>query len=253
MTVAQRRALPPLLVAAMVIDAIGSGLVTPFILLVGHVLVGLSLPATGVAAAIGSAVDRFGAGRVVVSANLIGAVGDVGLLLSHNALAFAAASAVCALGVRAFWSAFTPLISAIASVEDREKWFGWLRGARYVGLTLGGALASLALLAGEKTGLRIVVAGDAASSPRTASYSRPREYRDRPAHRRRADRCRSPATGPHSPTAATSCSHYSTCSAPCSPPPRYSRYRSTCSTSSRRRPGCPARCTRRCPRRSPSW
>ena len=111
----------------------------------------------------GSAVDRFGAGRVVVSANLIGAIGDVGLLLAHDILAFAAASAVCALGVRAFWSAFTPLISAIAPVEDREKWFGWLRGARYVGLSLGGALASLALLAGEKTGLRIVVAGDAAS------------------------------------------------------------------------------------------
>jgi diaminohydroxyphosphoribosylaminopyrimidine deaminase/5-amino-6-(5-phosphoribosylamino)uracil reductase len=161
------------LVAAMVIDSVGSGLTAPFILVVGHVLVGLSLPVTGLAAAIGAgvgiaggpvagiAVDRFGPARVVVAANMICAIGNTGLLLAHGAFSFGVASAVCAFAVRAFYSAFTPLISSAALPEHREKWFGWLRAARHVGLTLGGVLASLAMLAGQRTGLRVILGGDA--------------------------------------------------------------------------------------------
>ncbi|MDT5037820.1 MAG: hypothetical protein QOE03_3005 [Micromonosporaceae bacterium] len=170
---AGRHGLPALLIVAMVIDSLGSGLTAPFILVVGHVLVGLSLPVTGLAAAIGAgagiaggpvagiAVDRFGPARVVVAANLICAVGNVGLLMAHGAFTFGVASAVCAFAVRAFYSAFTPLISSVAAPQHREKWFSRLRAARNLGLTLGGTLASLAMLAGQRTGLRVILGGDA--------------------------------------------------------------------------------------------
>jgi MFS family permease len=172
---ARTHRMPPLVVTAMFIDALGAGLTAPFILLVGHVLVGLSLPVTGLAVAIGGfigiaggpiaglMVDRCGAVRLVVAANLIGAVGNVGLMFSRDATQFLVASAVCAFAVRAFWSAFAPMVASLAAPEDQERWFGRLRGARYVGLTVGGAVASLALLAGEQTGLRLVLALDASS------------------------------------------------------------------------------------------
>ncbi|MFI5843319.1 MFS transporter [Catenuloplanes sp. NPDC051500] len=169
------RGIPVLLVAGMVIDALGSGMTAPFILTVGHLLVGLSLPVTGLAAAAGAlvgiiggplagaAVDRFGPARTVVAANLICALGNVGLLLAQDAIAFGIASGVCAFAVRAFYAAFAPLVSSLARPEDRETWFGLLRAARNIGLAVGGGLASVAMLAGEHTGLRLILASDAGS------------------------------------------------------------------------------------------
>ena len=176
MTVAVRpRRMPPMLITAMFIDALGAGLTAPFILLVGYVLVGLSLPVTGLAVAAGgligiaggpiagAIVDRWGPVRLIVAANLLGAAGNVTLMLSRDAAQFLVGSAVCAFAVRAFWSAFAPMVASLAAPQDQEKWFGWLRGARYVGLTLGGAASSAALLIGENTGLRLVLALDASS------------------------------------------------------------------------------------------
>jgi hypothetical protein len=72
-------------------------------------------------------------------------------------------SGVCAFAVRGFYSAFTPMISLMSPPDEREKWFGRLRGARSVGITAGGGLASLAMLAGERIGLRLIVGGDAST------------------------------------------------------------------------------------------
>ena len=164
-----------LLVAGMVIDALGSGMTAPFILIVGHTLVGLSLPVTGLAAAVGAlvgivggplagaAVDRFGPARTVVAANLICAAGNLGLLTAHGPIQFGIASGVCAFAVRAFFAAFAPLVAALSEPRDREKWFGLLRGARNIGLAAGSGLASLAMLAGERTGLRLILISDATS------------------------------------------------------------------------------------------
>ena len=111
------------LLASALIDSLGSGLVAPFSLLFGHVVVGLSLPVTGLAASIasgvamaagpvaGSLVDRHGAARVAAAGNVLAAVGGIGLLLSREVIVFTLASLVCAAAQRTFWAAFSPLVA----------------------------------------------------------------------------------------------------------------------------------------------
>lgn len=81
-----------LVLAAAVIDSLGSGLFLPFAVLyflrtsplpLATVGAGLSAAAAGVIVLVpvaGLAVDRFGAGRCVVAANLLQATGFVGYL-----------------------------------------------------------------------------------------------------------------------------------------------------------------------------
>jgi hypothetical protein len=94
----------------MVVDTLGSGLAAPFELLFGHVIVGLSLPvtglvlsvATGIAIAAGPsrahswiATDPSG---ITVSANVLSAVGCIGLLLARGPLSFGFAAFLLAAG-----------------------------------------------------------------------------------------------------------------------------------------------------------
>jgi len=164
-----------LLLASALIDSLGSGLVAPFSLLFGYVVVGLSLPVTGLAAAIasgvamaagpiaGSLVDRHGAARVAAAGNVLAAAGGVGLLLSREVIAFTLASLVCAAAQRTFWASFSPLIAETVHAGHRERWFGRIRAARFLGITVGGALAGPALLLGERSGLQLIVAADVAT------------------------------------------------------------------------------------------
>ena len=161
------------LVAAMVIDCLGSGLFGPFVLLFGNVVVGLSLPSAGAAVAIagtvalalgppaGAALDRFGPGKLLVTANLVAAAGNAVLLVAHGAVVFALASLLELAAARVFWAGFGPLVGRLVDEAEQERWFGRLRGVRYVGLALGGALASVVLLLGERRGLRAMVLADA--------------------------------------------------------------------------------------------
>lgn len=164
-----------LLLAAMLIDTLGSGMFGPFELLYGPAAVGLPLrtaglalsAATGAAILVGPAagwlVDRIGASAVIVTGNALAAAGCGGLLVAGDTVGFAGASFLLAAASRTFWAAFVPLVGEMAPPARMDQWFGWLRAARYAGLTAGAAAASVALLAGRQTGLRLVVAGDGAS------------------------------------------------------------------------------------------
>ena len=82
-----------LLLGAMLVDTLRSGLIVPFALLFGTQLVGLSLAETGIGLSIGTGlgiaagpiagelVDRFGPMRVVVAANALSVAGCAGLLV----------------------------------------------------------------------------------------------------------------------------------------------------------------------------
>lgn len=161
------------LIAAMVIDCLGSGLFGPFVLLFGNVVVGLSLPSAGAGIAVagtvalalgppaGAALDHFGPGRLLVIANLFAAVGDLALLAAHGIVTFTLASLLELAAARVFWAGFGPLVGRLVEESEQERWFGKLRGIRYVGLALGGALASLVLTLGERRGLRLMLIIDA--------------------------------------------------------------------------------------------
>jgi MFS family permease len=171
---AQRRS-RRLLITAMVVDTVGGGLVTPFELVYALRIAHLSLTSAGVilsvaAAAgiaagplVGSVVDRVGPVRVVAIANLVGVAGCASLLLWTNAWGYALGAFLLSANLRVFWAAFTPLVGSIATGAELERWFGRLRGARYIGIVSGEALSGLVLLAGIDAGLRLLVAANGLS------------------------------------------------------------------------------------------
>src|SRR5437764_1095621 len=172
MDAARRR---PLLVAAMLIDTLGGGLLTPFELIYALRIMHLSLATAGailsVAAAAGiavgpvagAAVDRLGPARVAALANLFGAVGCLSLLLWTTGAGYAVAAFLITVHMRVFWGAFTPLVASIAEAHELEKWFGRLRSARFIGLASGEGLSGLAFIGGQQGGLRLLVVADAIS------------------------------------------------------------------------------------------
>ena len=170
--IARRRSL---LVAAMFVDTLGGGLLVPFELVYGLEVAHLSLATAGLMLSLGAAasiatgpvagvaVDSFGPIRVVVAANVLGVAGCASLLAWTSAWGYGVAAFLLSANMRVFWAAYTPLVASIASAAELERWFGRLRGARYVGLAAGQAVSGLAFVLGETSGLRALVAADGAS------------------------------------------------------------------------------------------
>ncbi|MEP6639308.1 MAG: MFS transporter [Chloroflexota bacterium] len=166
---------PRLLLTAMLIDTVGSGLFIPFELLFGHVVVGLSLAEVGLGISIGSGaaiavgpmagarVDGVGATRVMGGANVASAIGCLALLVVHALVPFILVSFVLAAAQRTFWAAYAPVVADFVGGDELETWFGRFRGIRFAGIAAGAAAASGALLLGQEVGLRIVLTLDAFS------------------------------------------------------------------------------------------
>ena len=158
-----------LLIGAMFVDTLGGGLLTPFELIYALKIAHLSLATAGVVLSVaaaagiavgplaGAAVDRVGAARVVAAANLLGVAGCLSLLLWTNGWSYGVGAFFLSANMRTFWAAFTPLVAGIASAAELEKWFGRLRGARYVGIVSGEGLSGVFFVAGLRTGLRLLV------------------------------------------------------------------------------------------------
>jgi MFS family permease len=159
----------------MFLDTFGGGLLVPFELIYALKIAGLSLPTAGSILSLGAAAtivvgpvageasDRFGPVPVVVAANVLGVIGCLSLLLWTNALGYTLAALLLSAALRTFWAAYTPLVASMATSVELERWFGRLRGARYIGLSSGQALSGLAFVAGEATGLRLLVLANALS------------------------------------------------------------------------------------------
>lgn len=159
----------------MLIDALGGGLLGPLELLYGRLVVGLSLPESGAALTLaagasilvgpfaGTLVDRLGARWVIVISNVAGALGCGLLLAAQNLWTFGLASFTLASSVRVFWAAYAPYVAGAVAGGNLERWFGWLRGVRSVGLTIGGLCAALILSLGSVRAIPALVVLDAAS------------------------------------------------------------------------------------------
>jgi len=170
-----RRRKRKLLIAAMLVDTLGGGLLSPFELIYAIKIAGVSLTSAGVilsaaaAAGIavgpvaGAAVDRIGPVRVVAVANGLGLAGCLSLLFWANGWGYALGAFFLSTNMRVFWAAFTPLVASIASGAELEQWFGRLRGARYIGIVSGEGLSGLVFLAGVHTGLRLLVVANGLS------------------------------------------------------------------------------------------
>lgn len=162
-------------VLAIVVDAVGSGVFLPVSLLYFLATTPLSLVHIGLALSaasllqlplgplLGSVVDRVGAKRVLLAANLLEAVGFVGYVFVGSFWAvFAAASAV-QLGQTAFWGSYSPVVATIAPAGERERWFGFLGALRNASFAIGGLVAALAITVGSESAFTAVVVVNASS------------------------------------------------------------------------------------------
>ncbi|WNI16401.1 MFS transporter [Actinacidiphila sp. ITFR-21] len=144
----------PLLAAALV-DSLGSGLFLPYALLYFLGTTGLPAPTVGLAlsaaaalalpcsALFGPLVDRAGARRSVVLANLAQAAGFVGYMGAASAGQIVAFGFLVTAGQNLFWTANGVLVTTVSAPEDRVRWFSLLRVVRNVGTGVGALLASL--------------------------------------------------------------------------------------------------------------
>lgn len=168
------RGAAPLLTAALV-DALGTGLFLPYALLyfldttrLPLATIGLALSAAAAlalpcSALFGPLVDRIGARRSVVLANLAQAAGFLGYLHAGTAPRIAAYGFLATAGQNLFWTANGVLVAQVREPADRVRWFSLLRVVRNLGTGAGALLATSLTTATSPAGGRAVAAANAGS------------------------------------------------------------------------------------------
>ncbi|MER5791552.1 MFS transporter [Streptomyces sp. NPDC001980] len=161
----------PRYAVALAVDALGTGLLRPFLLLYGVTVLRLSAPATGIAMTVGvvvglacmPAVGRWldrGARSTVVAASMLVRVLGVALLLATPAghvRLFATAALFLGIGNSAWPAAHAALVATVSHGRERDAALAAGRALRNAGLGAGALLAT-ACLAGGTTALRALAA-----------------------------------------------------------------------------------------------
>ncbi|MEU1722494.1 MFS transporter [Nonomuraea sp. NPDC005692] len=161
----------PRYAVALAVDALGTGLLRPFLLLYGVTVLRLSAPVTGIAMtagvvvglvcmpAVGRWLDR-GARSTVVAASMLVRVLGVALLLAAPAghvWLFATAALFLGIGNQAWPAAHAALVATVAHGRERDAALAAGRALRNAALGVGALLAT-ACLAGGTTALRALAA-----------------------------------------------------------------------------------------------
>ncbi len=141
------------LVAAILIDNVGTGLFLPFAVIYATLVAHISLSVTGlllslatvvalpVAPIVGIFADRFGAQRFVVAGNVLQGVGFAGYpLITHPWHLFLCALSV-AIGNQMYWATNGAFLAQVAQAAERDRWFALQGACRSAGLGGGAALA----------------------------------------------------------------------------------------------------------------
>lgn len=169
----------PRYVVALTIDAVGTGLLRPFLLLYGIDVLHLAAPAAGLAMTagvvaglgcmplVGRWLDRGARSAAVAASMLVRVIGSAALLAAPagNAAAlwmFAGAALLLGVGGQAFSASHAALVSTISAGRERDAALAAGRSVRNAGLGAGALLATVSL-AGGTAGLRAVAAGTAVS------------------------------------------------------------------------------------------
>ena len=162
----------PRYAVALIVDALGTGLLRPFLLLYGVLVLELSAAATGIAMtagvvvglgclpAVGRWLDR-GARSTAVAASMLVRVLGVALLLAApvgDVWMFATAALFLGIGNQAWPAAHAALVATVADGRERDAALAGGRALRNAGLGAGGLLAT-ACLAGGATALQALAVG----------------------------------------------------------------------------------------------
>ncbi|KDN81959.1 MFS transporter [Kitasatospora cheerisanensis] len=148
--------------AALAVDAVGTGLLRPFLLLYGITVLGLGAAATGLAMTagivaglaamppLGRWLDR-GARSTAVAASMLVRVAGVAVLLATphgNAVLFAAAALILGIGNQAWPAAHAALVATVSDGPVRDAALAAARAVRNAGLGVGALLATVCLSGG---------------------------------------------------------------------------------------------------------
>lgn len=163
------------LLLSLGIDNFGSGLFLPVALLYVIRVVGLSMATAGAVVAVGTVaglgvpavtgrlVERVGALRVVVGAELLQALGAVAYLAARGAVVVAVAAVLLAAGQQLFYSSLFALISDVAGDGPKDRPYAVAAMVRAASFSLGGLAAGGLLSVAGLAGYRIAVVADALS------------------------------------------------------------------------------------------
>ncbi|MEV7418453.1 MFS transporter [Streptomyces sp. NPDC089919] len=161
----------PRYAVALVVDALGTGLLRPFLLLYGVMVLKLSAPDTGIAMTggivvglgctpvVGRWLDR-GARSAVVAASILVRVAGVAILLATpegQVWPFATAALFLGIGNQAFPAAHAAVVATVSHGRERDAALAACRSLRNAGLGVG-ALIATAGLAGGTSALRVMAA-----------------------------------------------------------------------------------------------
>lgn len=161
----------PRYAAALAVDAVGSGLLRPFLLLYGVAVLRLSAPVTGGAMTVGVVaglacvpvvgrwLDR-GARSTAVAASISVRMLGVAVLLiipAGHAWLFATATLLFGVGNQAFPTANAAVVATVAHGRERDTALAGCRALRNAGQGVG-ALLAMTCLAGGPTAMRALAA-----------------------------------------------------------------------------------------------
>ncbi|MFE1790517.1 MFS transporter [Streptomyces sp. NPDC059525] len=152
----------PRYAVALAVDALGTGLLRPFLLLYGVTVLGLSASATGLAMtagivmgllcvpAVGRWLDRGARSAVVAAAMLIRVLGVAVLLAAPpgHVWPFAAAALLLGIGNQSWPAAHAALVATLAHGRERDTALAAGRALRNAGLGAGALLAMVCLAGG---------------------------------------------------------------------------------------------------------
>lgn len=154
------RALPRearLFLSVLLVDFLGTGLTHAFLVVYLHQVRGFSLGLTGVLVGLtslmsliatfptGSLVDRLGARRVGVAANVLIVSGEVVLAFAASVPLALLSVTLTGLGFGMAWAAFPAFAVSLVPVELRTRYFGIEFGLINLGIGLGGIVGGLVL------------------------------------------------------------------------------------------------------------
>ncbi len=163
------------LVSAILIDSFGSGIFLPFAVLYATVVARIPIATTGLilslcaacalptAPVAGTLVDRFGAQRLVIAAQLIQAAGFAGYPFITTPIALFACGFAVAVGNQAYFAANGAFVAQLAPPDQRARWFALLGACRSAGLGAGAPLSGLALIFARGDGYRLLAGANALS------------------------------------------------------------------------------------------
>ncbi|HZT46072.1 MAG TPA: MFS transporter [Gaiellaceae bacterium] len=156
-------------------NAVGSGLVLPFLLIYLHDTRGIPLASAGLVVGAfgllsmaatpfaGSLVDRFGARLLLAASLVVLAAGFALLPFAHSARAAVLAVGLAGLGNGGFWPSQSTLAMTLTPRERRHEASALTRASYNLGLGIGSALGGLLLASGGGARFTLLFLADAAT------------------------------------------------------------------------------------------